>query len=269
LLIIIVVIVGPPIIYAIGYGDLSDLLKGGFGLGSCAEPRNRWDEFTQEDFEKNVKAGYSSWQSLKPSRRVGEDPYGPESAAMASRTPEQKLQYQDSRSFFAGSLMSDGPSKALKAENNWYVGLAGEWDVAFIQTDSQGQEKITAGEWIFAWINGGDALEDVLAIPFRWLKPEKDQVSIIMTSVRHFNPTKGLWEGFHIQSGQMYYFEANRGQNQLMESYRLENGPIMVWVFENVQRESFQVAISQSNDNGGTFQQFGRIWAKKRAITIE
>jgi hypothetical protein len=268
--ILLVLLAGPPAVYSAGYGNLEDALKGGlakFGLADCAEPRNRWDDFSQEDFENRVRAGYDSWQAKKSTRRVGESPTGPESPVMAARTPEQKLQSHDTRSFFAGSLMSDGPSKSLKAENNWYLSLAGEWEVAFIQGQGD-SEAITAGEWVFTWINEGEALEDVLSVPYRWLKPAQGQAAISMTTVRHFNVSKGAWEGFHIQKGHMYYFGSarNQGQNQIIESYQVEGGPIMIWVFENVQRDSFQVAISQSTDNGSSFQAVGRIWAKRRSF---
>ncbi|MDR0547846.1 MAG: zinc ribbon domain-containing protein [Deltaproteobacteria bacterium] len=269
--IVLVLLVAPPTIYGLGYGNLGDALKGGlakFGLADCAEPKNRWDDFSQEDFEKNVRAGYASWQSNKPTRRIGESATGPESPLMAARSPEEKLKRHDTQSFFAGSLMSEGPSKSLRPENNLFIGFSGEWEVAYIQGQDglESEEKITAGEWTFTWINNGEAIQDVLTVPNRWLKPPPGQTPISMTTIRHFNQTKKTWEGFHIQSGQMFYFGSTEGnQNQIFESYQIENGPIMAWVFENIQSDSFQVAISQSSDNGSSYQPVGRIWAKKRS----
>jgi hypothetical protein len=267
--IVLVLLIGPPGIYALGFGDLGELLKGGlgkFGLADCAEPRNRWDDYSQEDFEKNVRAGYASWQNNKSTRRIGESATGPESALMAARSPEQKMIHQDTQSFFAGSLMSDGPSKNLKAEDNWYKNLLGEWDLAWIQGEGSGDEKMTPGEWVFAWINNGEALQSVISLPNRWLKPPEGLTPINMTSVRHFNTGRKAWEGFHIQTGQMHYFGATFNQNQLVESYQIENGPIMVWVFEELQNDSFKVTISQSTDNGTSYTTLGQIWAKKRGL---
>jgi hypothetical protein len=69
----------------------------------------------------------------------------------------------------------------------------------------------------------------------------------------------------------MYYFGSarNQSQGQIIESYQVESGLIMVWVFESLQRDSFQVAISQSADNGSSFQEVGRIWAKRRTFAVE
>jgi hypothetical protein len=265
---VLALIIGPLLIYSLGYGNLGDLLKGGlaqFGLANCAEPRNRWDDFSQEDFEKNVRSGYASWRNQKPTRRIGESPTGPESSLLASRTPEQKLQRQDTLSYFATSLMSDGPSRLLKAENNWYLPFNGEWDVAY-SLGKDDQERIMAGEWVFSWINNGEALEDVLSIPFRWLKPPLGQSPIYSTTIRHFNTFRQSWEGFHIQNGQMFYFGAQRNQNKIIESYQVENGPIVAWIFEEIERESFKVIITQSDNNGSSYQQMGQIWAKRRAL---
>jgi hypothetical protein len=269
LAVILLLLIGPPSVYLIGYGDLGDLMKGGmakFGLEHCAEPRNRWDDFNQDDFENYVRSGYTNWKDDKPTRRVGENPNGPESPLMAARSREQKLQYQDTRTYFASSLMSDGPSKTLKPDDNWYLRLNGEWEVAFIQGEGTPNERIIAGEWNYAWINNGEALQDVLTLPFRWLKPPAGVPPILITTIRHFNPIRNAWEGFHIQSGQMFYFGAVRNNAKIVETYKIENGPIMVWVFDNMLNDSFQVTISQSVDNGSTYQTVGSLWAKKRSF---
>jgi sialic acid synthase SpsE len=164
--------------------------------------------------------------------------------------------------------MSEGPSKSLKPENNWYNGLLGEWEVAWLQGQDSSDEKIMASEWMFAWINNGEALQDVLSLPFRWLKPPSGVNSLSMTTARHFNATRKAWAGFHIHSGQMCYFGGTRNQNQAIEPYQMENGPIMAWVFENIQPDSFKVAISQSTDNGSTFKMVGEIGLKREAIQL-
>ncbi|MDR1394813.1 MAG: zinc ribbon domain-containing protein, partial [Deltaproteobacteria bacterium] len=196
-------LVGPPLAYGLGYGNLLDLLRSGLakvGLSSCAEPLNRWDTFNQDEFDQAVRAGYLNWRGNKTFRKLGESPQGPESPLMASRTREQKLQYLDSRTFFASSFMADRPALSLKPENNWYLTLNGEWDIAWIQGKDTPEEKIVAGEWVFSWINDGDALQDVMSIPFRWLKLPAGQMPIFITTIRHFNESRSAWEGFHVQN---------------------------------------------------------------------
>ncbi|MDR1395531.1 MAG: hypothetical protein LBK52_05130, partial [Deltaproteobacteria bacterium] len=62
---------------------------------------------------------------------------------------------------------------------------------------------------------------------------------------------------------------AASSQNQVVETYQIENGPIMAWVFSDMLPDSFQVTIRQSLDNGTTYQEVGQIWAKKRTYAAE
>jgi hypothetical protein len=165
--------------------------------------------------------------------------------------------------------MSYSPSPSLKPQDNWYVLLPGEWDVAYVTGLGSRDERIVAGEWNFAWVNDGQALQDVLTVPYRWQKAPADFAPIQSTSARVFNPKLGHWDGFHIDDGHLIFFRASKNtQGRIMEHYQTEGGPLVVTVFSDFKPGSFKATISQSTNNGGNYTLVGEIWAKKREAVI-
>jgi hypothetical protein len=245
-------------------------LKDRIGLESCADPRDMWDEFDQAEFEKGVHKGFDAWSLKSASRRLGLDPNGPEPPEEAAKTPEEKARSQDTRNFFALTLMSSKPSDDLKPLDNWYTVFPGEWDVAYMTGQRTPDERVVAGEWTFAWINDGQALQDVMSVPYRWQEPPADFKAIQSTSTRIFNPKFHVWEGFHIVDNQLIYFRSARSQDgKIMENYQLEGGIMVVTVFSELTEDSFKATVSRSTNNGASYVQEAEIWAKRREVTVQ
>jgi hypothetical protein len=248
---------------------LAAYLRDRLGLKSCADPRDMWEDFDQDEFERGVKNGYGNWNTPGLTRNVGQGSRGPETPEEAARPVEEKIVMQDTQSYFASTLMSYAPSQSLKPQDNWFILMPGEWDVAYITGQGTRDELILAGEWTFTWINDGQALQDVLSVPYRWQKPPADFQPIQSTSVRVFNPKLGLWEGFLIRDGHMFFFRASKNaEGKIVEHYQAEGGPLVVTVFSDFKPGSFKAAISQSTNNGASYSPVAEIWAKKRETVI-
>ncbi|MDR0354224.1 MAG: hypothetical protein LBJ64_00570 [Deltaproteobacteria bacterium] len=246
-----------------------EYLRQKLGLDSCAEPRDMWEEFSQREFEQNVKSGYSKWNKLLNSRILGQSARGPETEDEAALSEREKMAEKDRRAYFADTLMDKGPSTQLQAKDNWFVTLPGEWDVAYISAPGTAEEQIIAGEWIFSWVNDGQALQDVLSVPYRWQKPPFGFRAIQSTGIRTFNAKHGFWEGFKILEGRLAYFRNIRtSTGQIMEQHKIDGGPLTVAVFGDFQVMSFQLTISESFDNGASYKVLAELWAKKREIYI-
>jgi hypothetical protein len=273
-ILIILCIIGIPALlwnYASKQTDkgLWQYLSDRFGLETCAEPRNMWDEFNQKEFESGVKKGYDQWNKDENSRMVGQDPNGPETPEQAVRSEKEKILARDNRSYFASTLMSDQPSKNLKPTDNWYMLFPGEWDVAYILKAGTPDEQIIAGEWTFTWINDGQALQDVLSVPYRWQTAPKGFDQIQSTSTRLFNPKLHVWEGFHIQDSGFVFFRSARSQDRrIVEHYQTEGGPLVVTTFSDFTATSFKVTINESTNNGASYKEVAQIWAKKREVIV-
>jgi hypothetical protein len=245
-------------------------LKAHYGLEACTEPKDMWDKFDQDNFERSVRSGYVTWNKDPHSRRVGQDPNGPETPEEANRPEKEKVLASDNRSYFASTLMSEIPSKDLKLTDNWYLLFPGEWDVAYIIGAGTSNEQIIAGEWSFAWINDGQALQDILSVPYRWQDPPKNFQQIHSTSTRLFNPKLHVWEGFHILNSALVFFRAAKSQDGLIvEHYQAGGGPLVVTTFSDFSATSFKASIKESTNNGGSYTPVAEIWAKKRGLNIE
>jgi hypothetical protein len=271
-LIVLLVIVFLPIISLTVISRVSDngvlgFLRDAIGLDSCAEPVEMWEEFDQARFEGSVQSGFDNWRKGMLSRLAGSSPYGPESAEEAARDPSVKLLERDRRSYFAATLISRGPSEKLKSDDNWYRTMPGEWDIAYTHMPNTSEERIVAGEWTFNWVNDGQALQDVLSVPYRWQKSEDNEgfVPVQSTTLRAFNHRRGYWEGFRVEGDQLFFFRGSRNaQGQIIEHYQLEGGPLVVTVLSDMGSNSFRAAVSQSFDNGSSYSLVAEIWAKKR-----
>jgi hypothetical protein len=238
-------------------------------LGGCAEPMEKWEEFSQEEFEKSVKSGYGSWSQGPNTRIAGQSAKGPETPAEAARSQSEKIISRDNQTYFATTLTSDGPSRDLKPQDNWFVLMSGEWDVAYIVNAGRPDEALVAGEWTFTWINDGQAMQDVLSVPYQWSKPPPDMSPIRMTTIRMFNPKRQAWEGFHVLDGSMIYFGVTKTPgNQIMEHYQREGEPLVVWVYSDIKRDSFKVSVSSSNDQGASWTPVAELWCKRRETVI-
>jgi hypothetical protein len=143
--------------------------------------------------------------------------------------------------------------------------------VAWIEKSGSNNDRATPGEWVFSWIDGGKAVQDVLTVPYRWRSPESDFSPMAVTSVRTFNEKIGQWEGFHLSDGRLIYVRVakpERGGGQLMEHFTPEGGPLTVWVFSDISASSFIVKISESLDKGSTYRPKAELWAKKRVPAL-
>jgi hypothetical protein len=234
------------------------------GLQSCAEPpKKMWDTSDPAEDKRVVRAGYGPWRERQKTRPVGQDPNGPETEEWKNLSQNEKILRTDRRDYFAASIFSLSASPDLKTENNWYSLIVGEWDVAWIPGGDFNSPDVQNGEWNFTWINAGEAIQDVLSIPYLWEKRNKD--SVRTTTIRTFNPNTGIWEGAHIQNGRILPFQATRNRDgNIFESYQTGPGVIVVWTFANIDTESFQVYINQTNNGGQSYQLLAEIWAKKR-----
>jgi hypothetical protein len=243
--------------------------KNRLGLETCAEPRNKWDDFSQDDFEKRVRSGYTNWGKDKNTRVTGQSAKGPESPEEAGRSENEKLIRRDNQLYFSSSLVSSGPNKAIKPQDNWYSLMTGEWDVAYIINSGTPDETLIAGEWLFTWINNGQAIQDVLSVPYQWQKSPANFTPLQVTTTRMLNAKRSTWEGFHIMNSSLVYFGVTKTpQNQIMEHYQTEDGQLIVWLYSDLSSTSFKVTISQSADKGATYTKVGEMWTKRRETVI-
>jgi hypothetical protein len=93
---------------------------------------------------------------------------------------------------FLSALQSDAPSPEI-AGNDLYAFLLGSWEVDVLDVDDRGVEHRARGEWHFARVLEGRAVQDVWISP-----PRKDRKAAVLrnrygTTLRLFDAKAKVW----------------------------------------------------------------------------
>jgi hypothetical protein len=235
------------------------------GLSRCADPPPRlWEEGSMAEERQAARKGYGAWRDRHRSRPQGMPPNGPLGEAERRLPKEERARLADRRNYFASSLMSDRPAASLSSSDDWYGQFAGEWDAAWTSAAGTPDARMIQGEWNFSWINGGEALQDLLSLPYLWEAAKAG--SIRATTVRTFNKQSGAWEGVRVQGGRVFPFSASRNRDgNIYESFN-DGSLIVTWIYYNVTPEGFQVTVNETADGGRNYRLTAEIWAKRRTV---
>ena len=162
-------------------------------------------------------------------RRVAEGP-----AAAIAPDPAQG---------FVGALLASGPSAELgrvAADFGW---LAGGWSARVSDYEADGSVVEASGEWWFAWVLEGRAMQDVWISPARserspHARSAKDRYG---TSIRHFDHDHGVWRIAWINpvSGAINHL-AGRRQGDRILLLGEEDGETIRWSFNEISHGSFR-----------------------------
>lgn len=68
---------------------------------------------------------------------------------------------------FINVLVSKGKSNLIPEKDNLYGQFVGEWDFEWVDNQGTTGERHVQGEWIFAWVLEGTAIQDVFICPSR------------------------------------------------------------------------------------------------------
>ena len=68
---------------------------------------------------------------------------------------------------FINVLVSKGKSNLIQEKDNLYGQFVGEWDFEWVDNQGTTGERHVQGEWIFAWVLEGTAIQDVFICPSR------------------------------------------------------------------------------------------------------
>ncbi|HXN82400.1 MAG TPA: hypothetical protein VN883_07970 [Myxococcales bacterium] len=155
---------------------------------------------------------------------------------------------------FVSALQSHAPSPDL-AGNDLYAFLIGSWDVDVLDVDDQGVQHRARGEWHFARILEGRAVQDVWISP-----PRSDRKAAVLrnrygTTLRMFDPKAKVWRVTWLNpvSGAHDELVARRvGVDVVHEGSRPDGTPIR-WTFTDIRTDSCTWRGEASNDGGKTW----------------
>jgi hypothetical protein len=165
------------------------------------------------------------------------------------------------------ALVARGPALSLGKRSAAFNRLVGSWDVEVFDIEPDGAKRVTEGEWHFAWVLEGRALQDVLIVPRRADRhlemPLKGNRYV--SALRLLDRTLDAWRVFFVDplSGAYIAMVARVDGEQVIEEGRDLNGDLYRKVFSDLTDDSFRTREEVSLDDGATWQETTHILARR------
>lgn len=136
---------------------------------------------------------------------------------------------------FCEALISEGKNEALPEEFNYFGKLVGSWNIDYIDARTS---RVLKGEWHFAWVLEGMAIQDVIILPgFEY-----------GTTLRVYNPATYAWDIAYGYTGKIMRFEARKQEDTIvltgLEDERRK------WVFRRIEDNRFHWQDITVTDDG-------------------
>ncbi len=173
------------------------------------------------------------------------------------------------QSHFADALVADGPDPEHAEALMLFGRFVGEWDFDWAAYDDDGHQVATeSGEWIFGWVLGGRAVQDV------WIIPSRERCSRLGlpegehgTTIRVYDPERDAW--LVTWNGPLRRvrrtFVARRSGDSIVQDGRNEEGDSVRWIFSDIADDSFTWWSLCSAGGGETWQLREEMHVRRRA----
>ena len=140
---------------------------------------------------------------------------------------------------FINVLVSKGKSNLIPEKDNLYGQFVGEWDFEWVDNQGTTGERHVQGEWIFAWVLEGSAIQDVFICPSRKARIKDYQPdAAYATAVRMYNPNTEAWDILYTELGGATQLEGKREGNRIVQTEINEKN--IQWVFSEITTTSFR-----------------------------
>ena len=154
---------------------------------------------------------------------------------------------------FIDALVSSGKSNLIPERDNLYGQFVGEWDFEWIDGRGTPEERHVEGEWIFAWVLEGTAIQDLFICPSRKARIKDYQPdAAYATTVRMYNPDSGTWYILYTELGGATMLEARREGDMIVQTEVCDQR--IKWVFSDITVTSFhwQRIVKRPDDSWET-----------------
>lgn len=155
---------------------------------------------------------------------------------------------------FVSALVSGHASEELGQNASVYETMIGSWAVTALDYNEEGKTQTTRGEWTFAWILEGRAIQDV------WIAPHLGERYTGMsklynrygTTIRIFDETIQKWKIFWFNpvNGAQNELEVTVFPDRIIQLGKDNSGNLMRWIFTEIKPDSFKWSGEFSTDAG-------------------
>ena len=169
---------------------------------------------------------------------------------------------------FLDALRAAGPAPDRSDGMGLYSWLIGSWDLDVVEFLPDGTQRRRPGEWHFAWVLEGRAIQDVWAVPPRGQR-QGDAVAHgnrYGTTLRVYDPRDGTWRIQWTEPvSQTFLAMVGRGEGgDIIQVGEMNEGHIVRWSFRHITRASFLWRGEVSADAGATWQRTVEFTALRR-----
>jgi len=161
-----------------------------------------------------------------------------------------------------------------------YGQFVGSWSVEFIDYLDDGTQHPGRGEWHWAWVLGGRAIQDVWIAPPRAERPAALDTAFknrYGSTIRSYDATRQQWyitwnnppSGDHLdliararvsRSG-----GAGAGAADIIQEGQMPDGTLKRWSFRDITHDSFRWTGEASHDGGRSWRTEQEMWARRAA----
>lgn len=165
-------------------------------------------------------------------------------------------------------LGAPGPEPGRAEKMGLYEPLLGSWEVEVVDHLDNGEKRVQQGEWHFAWVLEGRAIQDVLIVPARSGRNPGEAPgdgNRFGTSIRVYDPRQDAWSVTWLnpvtgKTNRLVGRQAGYGIAQIgME----EDGSLIRWSFREIALRSFRWLGEVSRDGGRTWKLVVEFFARR------
>lgn len=136
---------------------------------------------------------------------------------------------------FYEALMSQEKNIALPEELNYFGKLVGSWKINYVDNNDV---FIMQGEWHFAWVLEGMAIQDVIILSGYEYG----------TSLRIYNPDTHAWDVAYGYTGKIIRLEAKKQDDMIVLTFI--DDECRKWIFTKIEDNHFQWQNVTIQNNG-------------------
>lgn len=151
-----------------------------------------------------------------------------------------------------------------------YGHFIGSWDVEVIDHLEGGETRHRQGEWHFAWVLEGRAIQDVFIVPARAERPAPATQVLpgdrYGATIRFFDAARKQWRIVWVNAvtGTLNTFHSRRAGQTIVQDGVDESGAALRWSFLDVEQDRFRWLGQRSVDGGQTWHTVAEFLARRR-----
>ncbi|MDJ1501279.1 hypothetical protein [Xanthocytophaga agilis] len=159
---------------------------------------------------------------------------------------------------FIEALIFNQPSAELGDAASVYGWLVGSWQVEATDYLPDHSRKTIRGEWHFAWVLEGRAIQDL------WIAPRRSERSSSLShdqnrygsTIRFYDQADKSWKinWFNPVNGNHTQLVGTKQGNDIVQNGKNAEGNLIRWVFTDIKPDTFRWYGEVSYDKGKTWQ---------------